>query len=101
MAVTVNGTTHRHEVEARLLLVYYLREVLTLTGTHIGCDTTSCGACTIIMDVQAVKSWTLLAAPVEGEDFLDRAGLGQHDALHPPPVGFWGAAGLPDGLCPP
>jgi len=101
IAVTVNGTTHRHEVEARLLLVYYLREVLTLTGTHIGCDTTSCGACTIIMDGQAVKSCTLLAVQANGAQILTVEGLAQNDTLHPIQEGFWEEHGLQCGFCTP
>src|SRR3989449_5607839 len=98
MAVTVNGTTHRHEVEARLLLVYYLREVLALTGTHIGCDTTSCGACTIIMNGQAAKSCTLLAGQAAGAQILTVGGLAQNRALHPIPEGFWGEDGPQCGV---
>jgi len=101
IAVTVNGTTHRHEVEARLLLVYYLREVLALTGTHIGCDTTSCGACTIIMNGQAVKSCTLLAVQADGAQILTVEGLAQNGTLHPIQEGFWEEHGLQCGFCTP
>ena len=101
IAVTVNGTTHRHEVEPRLLLVYYLREVLGLTGTHIGCDTTSCGACTIIMNGQAVKSCTLLAVQADGAQILTVEGLAQNGTLHPIQEGFWEEHGLQCGFCTP
>src|SRR5256712_12418620 len=88
IAVTVNGTTHRHEVEARLLLVYYLREVLALTGTHIGCDTTSCGACTIIMNGQAVESCTLLALQAGGGESFTVRRLAQEGTPHSIHEGF-------------
>src|SRR3989442_9996944 len=98
IAVTVNGTTHRHEVEPRLLLVYYLREVLGLTGTHIGCDTTSCGTCTIIMNGQAVKSCTLLAVQADGAQILTVEGLAQNGILAPIQEGIWEKHGPPRGV---
>jgi carbon-monoxide dehydrogenase small subunit len=101
IAVTVNGTTHKHEVEPRLLLVYYLREVLGLTGTHIGCDTTSCGACTVLLNGQAVKSCTLLAVQADGADILTVEGLAQDGKLHPIQEGFWEEHGLQCGFCTP
>ncbi len=101
ITVTVNGTTHRHEVEPRLLLVYYLREVVGLTGTHIGCDTTSCGACTILMNNQAVKSCTLLAVQADGAQILTVEGLAQDGTLHPIQEGFWEEHGLQCGFCTP
>jgi len=99
--VTVNGISHRHEVEPRLLLVYYLREVLGLTGTHIGCDTTSCGTCTVLMNGQAVKSCTLLAVQADGAELLTVEGLAQNGQLHPIQEGFWEEHGLQCGFCTP
>src|SRR3989442_14989397 len=89
VSMAVNGSTSEHDVEPRLLLVYYLREMLGLTGTHIGCDTTSCGACTIIMNGQAVKSCTLLAVQADGAQKLTGEGLGQNWAPDPIQGGFW------------
>jgi len=101
ITVTVNGTAHRHEVEPRLLLVYFLREVLGLTGTHIGCDTTSCGACTVIMNGLAVKSCTVLAVQADGASILTVEGLARAGALHPIQEGFWEEHGLQCGFCTP
>lgn len=101
IAVTVNGATHRHEVEPRLLLVYYLREELGLTGTHIGCDTTSCGTCTVLLNGQAVKSCTLLAVQADGADILTVEGLADNGKLHPIQEGFWEEHGLQCGFCTP
>jgi carbon-monoxide dehydrogenase small subunit len=101
MTVTVNGTTHRHEVEPRLLLVHYLREVLGLTGTHIGCDTTSCGACTVMMNGLAVKSCTILAAQADGAQITTVEGLAKNGQLHPIQEGFWEEHGLQCGFCTP
>ncbi|HEX4840717.1 MAG TPA: (2Fe-2S)-binding protein [bacterium] len=101
ISVTVNGISHRHEVEPRLLLVYYLREVLGLTGTHIGCDTTSCGTCTVLMNGQAVKSCTLLAVQADGAELLTVEGLAQNGHLHPIQEGFWEEHGLQCGFCTP
>jgi len=101
IVVTVNGTTHRHEVEPRLLLVYYLREELGLTGTHIGCDTTSCGTCTVLLNGQAVKSCTLLAVQADGADILTVEGLADNGKLHPIQEGFWEEHGLQCGFCTP
>lgn len=101
ITVTVNGTTYHHEVEPRLLLVHYLREVLGLTGTHIGCDTTSCGACTILMSGLTVKSCTLLAVQADGANVLTVEGLAQDGRLHPIQEGFWEEHGLQCGFCTP
>ena len=81
--VTVNGQTHEDEVEPRMLLAQYLREVLDLTGTHVGCDTSGCGACTIVVDGQAVKSCTLLAVQADGAEITTIEGLAQNGELHP------------------
>jgi carbon-monoxide dehydrogenase small subunit len=99
--VTVNGTAHAGEVEPRLLLVHYLRDVLGLTGTHIGCDTSSCGACTILMNGKSVKSCTLLAAQADGAALQTVEGLAQDSKLHPIQEGFWEEHGLQCGFCTP
>lgn len=101
ITVTVNGVTHRHTVEPRSLLVYYLRETLGLTGTHIGCDTTSCGTCTVIMNGLAVKSCTVLAAQADGAEILTVEGLARDGQLHPIQEGFWQEHGLQCGFCTP
>ena len=99
--VTVNGTAYASEVEPRLLLVHYLRDVLGLTGTHIGCDTSSCGACTILMNGKSVKSCTLLAAQADGAALQTVEGLAQDSKLHPIQEGFWEEHGLQCGFCTP
>ncbi len=99
--VTVNGVTHAHEVEPRLLLVHYIRDVLGLTGTHVGCDTSNCGACTILMNGKAVKSCTLLAVQADGEALQTVEGLAQDSQLHPIQEGFWEEHGLQCGFCTP
>ncbi|MDQ7842858.1 MAG: (2Fe-2S)-binding protein [Armatimonadota bacterium] len=101
ITVTVNGTVYRHDVEPRLLLVHYLREVLGLTGTHIGCDTTSCGACTVILDGLAVKSCTVLAVQADGTSVLTVEGLARNGTLHPIQEAFWEEHGLQCGFCTP
>lgn len=101
ITITVNGRVHRHEVEPRLLLVYYIRETLGLTGTHIGCDTTSCGSCTVLLNGQAVKSCTMLAVQADGADILTVEGLAQDGKLHPIQEGFWEEHGLQCGFCTP
>ncbi len=99
--VTVNGVRYTHEVEPRLLLVHYLRDVLGLTGTHIGCDTSQCGACTVLVDGAAVKSCTLLAVQADGASVTTIEGLAQDDRLHPLQEGFWEKHGLQCGFCTP
>ena len=99
--VTVNGTMHASEVEPRLLLVHYLREKLGLTGTNIGCDTSQCGACTILLDGLAVKSCTVLAVQVDGCSITTIEGLAQDGHLHPMQNGFWEKHGLQCGFCTP
>ncbi|MCC6179629.1 MAG: (2Fe-2S)-binding protein [Chloroflexi bacterium] len=101
VSVTVNGKSYQNEVEPRLLLVHYLRDVLGLTGTHVGCDTSQCGACTILMNGMAVKSCTLLAVQVDGADLLTIEGLAQGGELHPIQRGFWEEHGLQCGFCTP
>ena len=99
--VTVNGTMHTSEVEPRLLLVHYLREKLGLTGTNIGCDTSQCGSCTILLDGLAVKSCTVLAVQVDGCSITTIEGLAQDGHLHPMQNGFWEKHGLQCGFCTP
>ena len=89
VSITVNGVTKTSEVEPRLLLAQYLRENLDLTGTHIGCDTTSCGACTIIMDGKSTKSCTVFAVQANGSEITTVEGLADGDNLHPVQEGFW------------
>jgi len=101
IAVTVNGAEHSLEVEPRLLLVHLLREKLGLTGTHVGCDTTSCGACTVLVDGVPIKSCTHFAVQVDGRDVKTVEGLKQGADLHPIQVGFKEEPGLQCGFCTP
>jgi aerobic carbon-monoxide dehydrogenase small subunit len=99
--VTVNGEEHQATVESRLLLVHLLRENLRLTGTHIGCDTTHCGACTILLDGQPVKSCTVLAVQADGHQLTTVEGLEKDGKLHALQQGFWDKHGLQCGFCTP
>ena len=99
--VTVNGERREADVEARLLLVYWLRDELGLTGTHVGCDTTNCGACTVHMNGEAVKSCTLLTAQADGAQITTIEGLSAGDGLHPVQDAFWEKHGLQCGFCTP
>ncbi|HKD19557.1 MAG TPA: (2Fe-2S)-binding protein [Thermoanaerobaculia bacterium] len=99
--VTVNGTLHESDVESRLLLVHYLREMLRLTGTHIGCDTTHCGACTVLLDGRPVKSCTVLAVQADGRDVMTVEGLEKDGKLDPIQEGFFQEHGLQCGYCTP
>jgi aerobic carbon-monoxide dehydrogenase small subunit len=101
ITVTVNGTQHRLEVESRLLLVHLIRDVLQLTGTHIGCDTTHCGACTVVLNGEPVKSCTVLAVQADGASVTTVEGLAGSDGLHPIQEGFWQEHGLQCGFCTP
>jgi aerobic carbon-monoxide dehydrogenase small subunit len=102
VSLTVNGKQREHEVEARLLLVHYLRDVVGLTGTHVGCDTSQCGACTILMDGKAVKSCTLFAVQADGHDVKTIEGMAAADGtLHPIQQAFWDEHGLQCGFCTP
>ncbi|MER3443641.1 MAG: carbon monoxide dehydrogenase [Meiothermus sp.] len=101
ISVNVNGVQHEHEVEPRQLLVYYLRETLGLTGTHVGCDTSQCGACTVNVDGKAVKSCTMFAVQADGSRVTTIEGLGTVGNLHPVQEGFWEMHGLQCGFCTP
>jgi carbon-monoxide dehydrogenase small subunit len=101
ISVTVNGARHEAEVESRLLLVHLIREVFRLTGTHIGCDTTHCGACTVLLDGVPVKSCTVLAVQADGRDVKTVEGLEQDGKLHPIQEGFMQEHGLQCGYCTP
>jgi carbon-monoxide dehydrogenase small subunit len=99
--VTVNGTKYTHDVEPRLLLVHYMRDVLGLTGTHVGCDTSQCGACTIHVNGLAVKSCTMFAVQADGAEITTIEGLAKDGQLHPLQEGFWEEHGLQCGFCTP
>ncbi|HEY7411286.1 MAG TPA: (2Fe-2S)-binding protein [Vicinamibacteria bacterium] len=101
LSMTVNGVPRSHEVEPRLLLVHYLRETLGLTGTNVGCDTSQCGSCTVLLDGQAVKSCTLLAVQAEGATVTTIEGLAPQGGLHPLQEAFWEKHGLQCGFCTP
>ena len=99
--VNVNGVDHAADVEPRLLLVHFIREDLGLTGTHIGCETSHCGACTVVMDGRAVKSCTVFAVQADGREVLTVEGLEQDGKLHPIQEGFFQEHGLQCGYCTP
>ena len=99
--VTVNGAVKEADVEARTLLVHFLRETLGMTGTHIGCDTTSCGACAILLNGRAAKSCTVLAVQADGGEVMTVEGLAQNGKLHPIQEGFMEKHGLQCGFCTP
>ncbi len=101
ITVTVNGVPYTAEVEPRLLLVHFLRETLSLTGTHIGCDTTSCGACTVLLDGLPIKSCTFLAVQADGHSVTTVEGLARNGHLHPIQQGFKEEHGLQCGFCTP
>jgi aerobic carbon-monoxide dehydrogenase small subunit len=101
ISVTVNGKQHSAAVEPRTLLVHFLRENLGLTGTHVGCDTSSCGACVVHLNGSAVKSCTVLAVQADGGEIVTIEGLGTESNLHPVQEGFWEKHGLQCGFCTP
>ncbi len=101
ISMTVNGKKYEHDVEPRLLLVHYIRDVLQLTGTHVGCDTSQCGACTVIMDGAAVKACTILAVQADAAQIDTIEGLATNGELHPIQRGFWEEHGLQCGFCTP
>ena len=97
----VNGTPREHIVEPRMLLVHYLRDACGLTGTHVGCETSICGACTVLVDGKAVKSCTMFAVQADGSDVTTIEGLATDGQLHPVQQGFWDCHGLQCGFCTP
>ena len=99
--VNVNGVEHSADIEPRLLLVHFIRETLRLTGTHIGCDTSHCGACTVVMDGRAIKSCTAFAVQADGRSITTVEGLEQDGKLHPLQDGFFQEHGLQCGFCTP
>jgi len=101
VSITVNGVKQTRPVEPRMLLVHFLRDVLGLTGTNVGCDTSQCGACTVLMDGNAVKSCTVLAVQADGSQVMTIEGLAQNGKLHPVQQGFWEKHGLQCGFCTP
>jgi aerobic carbon-monoxide dehydrogenase small subunit len=101
VSVTVNGTTYARDVEPRDLLVYFLREELGLTGTHVGCDTSQCGACTVLLDERPIKSCTVFAVQMNGRSLTTVEGLARDGTLHPLQEAFWNEHGLQCGFCTP
>jgi carbon-monoxide dehydrogenase small subunit len=101
ITVTVNGQLHAGDVEPRQLLVHFLRDTLGLTGTHVGCDTSNCGACTVHLDGDAVKSCTVLAVQTDGSEVTTIEGMGSEGDLHPMQEAFWANHGLQCGYCTP
>ncbi len=101
VTITVNGVEHTREVEPRLLLAHYLRDTLGLTGTNLGCDTSQCGSCTVLLDGVAVKSCTVLAVQVDGSEVTTIEGLAKNGKLHAVQEGFWEKHGLQCGFCTP
>ncbi len=101
VTITVNGTEYEHDVEDRLLLVHYLRDVLGLTGTKVGCDTSQCGTCTVLLDGVAARSCTCLAAQADGSEVTTIEGFASDGDLHPLQEAFWAKHGLQCGYCTP
>ena len=101
VSITVNGKQRTAEVEPRMLLVHFLREQLNLTGTHVGCDTSQCGACTVLIDGRSAKSCTVFAVQADGSEVTTIEGLAEGDQLHPLQTGFWEEHGLQCGYCTP
>ena len=101
LSLTINGKPYSHDVEPRLLLIHYLREVVNLTGPHIGCETSICGACTVMLDGKAVKSCTIFAVQAEGRSVLTIEGLAQDGKLDPVQEAFWNEHALQCGYCTP
>jgi carbon-monoxide dehydrogenase small subunit len=101
ISLKINGTSHDADVEPRLLLVHFIRDLVGLTGTHIGCETSICGACTVLLDGVAVKSCTLLAVQANGSEVTTIEGLATESGLHPIQEGFWEHHGLQCGYCTP
>ena len=101
VAITVNGTVRKARVEPRTLLVHFLREQLNLTGTHVGCDTSQCGACTVLVDGRSAKACTIFAVQADGSEVVTIEGLAKNGELHPLQQSFWDQHGLQCGYCTP
>ena len=101
VSMTVNGKVRKGNVEPRLLLVHFLREQLLLTGAHVGCDTSQCGACTVLIDGRSAKTCTIFAVQADGSDITTIEGLAKDGQLHPVQEGFWQEHGLQCGFCTP
>jgi len=101
VSMIINGKTHEADVESRLLLVHFLREHLNLTGTHVGCDTSQCGACTVLVNGRSAKSCTMFAVQASGAEITTIEGLAKDGDLHPLQQGFWEEHGLQCGYCTP
>jgi carbon-monoxide dehydrogenase small subunit len=101
VSITVNGKVREEEVEPRLLLVHFLRETLGLTGTHVGCDTSQCGACTVTLDGRSAKCCTIFAVQADGSEVTTIEGIASNGDLHPVQEGFWEEHGLQCGYCTP
>jgi carbon-monoxide dehydrogenase small subunit len=101
VSVTINGKSHSHQVEPRLLLIHYLREVVGLTGPHIGCETSICGACTVALDGRAVKSCTMFAVQADGSEIVTIEGLAANGSYHPVQQAFWDEHAAQCGFCTP
>ena len=101
ITININGTNYTHDVEPRLLLIHYLREVVGLTGPHIGCETSICGACTVSVDGKAVKSCAMFAVQADGSEVITIEGLAANGKLHPVQQAFWEEHGLQCGYCTP
>jgi aerobic carbon-monoxide dehydrogenase small subunit len=101
IGITLNGQRREDEIDSRTLLVHYIRDIADLTGTHVGCETSLCGACTVLMNGEAVKSCTVLAAQADGANITTIEGLGKDGAMHPLQEGFWEEHGLQCGYCTP
>src|SRR6476646_1652598 len=101
ITLTINGKSYTHEVEPRLLLIHYLREVAGLTGPHIGCETSTCGACTVMLDDKAIKSCSIFTVQADGREVLTIEGLASNGKLDPIQEAFWNEHGLQCGFCTP
>ena len=101
VSITVNGKTRKAQAEPRTLLVHFLREQLNLTGTHVGCDTSQCGACTVLVDGRSAKSCTMFAVQADGSEIVTIEGLAKNGDLHALQQGFWEEHGLQCGFCTP
>ena len=99
--VTINGEQYSHDVEPRMLLVHFLRDIIGLTGTHVGCETSLCGACSVMLNGESVKSCSVLAVQADGGEITTIEGLAQNGELHPIQEGFWECHGLQCGFCTP